>query len=322
MSNQTGQYPNENRKKQNSRNVLFTVLIGCGVGAVAALTLLIPLAWRNPDSGTAIKTPDQVVSESEQTPNENAESQTEEKTADVSSELEIVSDASSAESETESKAESETTSSTIVLEGKIGKITQSSDRLLVVVNNSTKLPSSFKTNLTKIGDVKVDKELAEAFDDMYNAAAKSDLSLWITYGYRSEKQQKEIYSLNVKSLMEEGMSKKEAQAVADKTIQQGGKSEYVTGLSVGLNTAGDEFADTSEYKWLIKNGAKYGFILRYPEDKEDITGVTYQPWRFRYVGKKNAQEMQKLDMCLEEYVQYLNSQEEKSASSTETEENG
>ena len=67
----------------------------------------------------------------------------------------------------------------------------------------------------------------------------------------------------------------------------------------------NSFAKTSEYKWLLKNAENYGFILRYPEDKEDKTKIAYESWHWRYVGEENAKRMNELNMCLEEYVEYL-----------------
>ena len=74
------------------------------------------------------------------------------------------------------------------------------------------------------------------------------------------------------------------------------------GLAVDFNEVTEGFANTKAYKWLLKNAENYGFILRYPKEKEDITGVIYEPWHWRYVGKENAIEMNEKNMCLEEFV--------------------
>ena len=76
-------------------------------------------------------------------------------------------------------------------------------------------------------------------------------------------------------------------------------------LEDNFNYVDNSFAKTSEYKWLLKNAENYGFILRYPEDKEDKTKIAYESWHWRYVGEENAKRMNELNMCLEEYVEYL-----------------
>lgn len=77
------------------------------------------------------------------------------------------------------------------------------------------------------------------------------------------------------------------------------------GLAVDFNDAETTFESTKAFSWLKQNAEDYGFIMRYPKDKEDITKITYEPWHWRYVGKDNAKEMNRLGMCLEEYVEYL-----------------
>ena len=97
-----------------------------------------------------------------------------------------------------------------------------------------------------------------------------------------------------------------------KTIQRPGHSEHHTGLCVdlvekrGLNRELDEtFEETEAFAWLSQNAHKYGFILRYPKDKTDITKYSYEPWHYRYVGVEHAKRINQLDMCLEEYIDYL-----------------
>jgi LAS superfamily LD-carboxypeptidase LdcB len=99
-----------------------------------------------------------------------------------------------------------------------------------------------------------------------------------------------------------------------------GTSDHQTGLVVDIVQTSlpskylhliQEFGDTDAGKWLAENCTKFGFILRFPEDKEDITGIVYEPWHFRFVGRYHAEKMKELNMCLEEYTEYL-SQLEKS----------
>ena len=102
--------------------------------------------------------------------------------------------------------------------------------------------------------------------------------------------------------MLQNMTKEEAEANAQKRIEPAGCSENGAGLSVDISSASAGFASTNEYKWLTENAHNYGFILRYPEDKTDVTGMIYQPWHWRYVGIDAAQEMKQTNKCLEEYL--------------------
>ena len=285
---QNEQYPNNNRKKRNQRNVVFTVCVISALGIIAAAGLVTMALVNKPASSKQEEKPttSSVVS------------------ANPSSTGSIT--MSSGES---SSAETSSATSDIQFSGKTEAFVQSEDRLLAVVNNTIKLPDSFKKNLTNAFDAKVDKSMVDDWEALYSAGEKKEHYYWITYSYRSEKDQTKLYNSRVKTLMEEeNMTKEEAKKEADQTTQKGGSSEYMTGLSIGVNTVDDAFGESSEYTWLKENSYKYGFIIRYPKDKEDITGVKFQPWRLRYVGRTHAKKMHELNLCLEEYVQYLNGQ--------------
>ena len=111
--------------------------------------------------------------------------------------------------------------------------------------------------------------------------------------------------------MASGLSQDDAQKKASETVSEPGTSDHQTGLGVHLISSGyekssaEKYAKTDCYKWLVQNASKYGFILRYPEGKEDITGASFEPWHFRYVGKENAEAMDKQGLCLEEYIKEL-----------------
>ena len=113
-----------------------------------------------------------------------------------------------------------------------------------------------------------------------------------------------------------GMTKAEAEKIAAETINRPGTSEHQTGLCLdmhNLRTAERElavtFGENDAGKWLAENCYKFGYILRYEADKTDITGIAYESWHFRYVGRYHATRMHELDMCLEEYTEYLNEME-------------
>lgn len=102
-----------------------------------------------------------------------------------------------------------------------------------------------------------------------------------------------------------GKSLEEAEILAVKWVNKSETSEHNLGLAVDFNNIKTDFENTKEFAWLIENAENYGFILRYRKEKEEITGVSYEPWHWRYVGQEHAKKINELDMCLEEYIEYL-----------------
>ena len=105
--------------------------------------------------------------------------------------------------------------------------------------------------------------------------------------------------------MQWGLPKEEAFNLALKIISLPGHNEHNTGLAIDFNAAGEEFCNTKEYEWLLENCANYGFILRYPKEKELITGRAFEPAHFRYVGEEHAKTIKAQNLCLEEYISSL-----------------
>ena len=125
--------------------------------------------------------------------------------------------------------------------------------------------------------------------------------------YRTHEKQIGLYEAQVKKHMDEGMDRAQAEKEAGKVVAVPGTSEHEVGLAVDLcdytNQNLDESqAETVTQKWLMANSWKYGFILRYPVDKSDLTGIIYEPWHYRYVGKDIAAEIYSRGICLEEYL--------------------
>ena len=105
--------------------------------------------------------------------------------------------------------------------------------------------------------------------------------------------------------MDSGYSKEAAEKEAATCIALPGSSEHHTGLAVDFNVTSQSFENSKTFKWLKENAENYGFIMRYPSDKMDITGgIIYEPWHWRFVGINIAKEMKSLGMCYEEYCQY------------------
>jgi D-alanyl-D-alanine carboxypeptidase len=122
------------------------------------------------------------------------------------------------------------------------------------------------------------------------------------------KSKKTLFENKIGKYLSNGLSNQEATVEAAKWIAVPGTSEHQTGLAVDIVAKSYQMLDkeqenTPEQKWLMENSYKYGFILRYPENKSDITGISYEPWHYRYVGKEAAKEIYENGICLEEYLE-------------------
>ncbi|WP_340082287.1 M15 family metallopeptidase [Terribacillus sp. FSL K6-0262] len=185
------------------------------------------------------------------------------------------------------------------------------DSIEVVVNKTRKFPDGWEPKDLVEPDVpfyfdehlekrKLRKEAAEALEELFAASKKDGMELVAASGYRSEARQKEIYENNVAT---------QGQEETDKVSSRPGRSEHQTGLAIDLTSAEmalaleETFIDTDEGKWLAEHAHEYGFIIRYPEGKSDITGYSYEPWHIRYVGKDLAKQIYEEGSTLEEHFQ-------------------
>ncbi len=149
---------------------------------------------------------------------------------------------------------------------------------------------------------------ARAIDNlnaMMDDAAAAGLNLYVISSFRTMEYQEGLFEKRVNQRMAEGYSRAVAENIVAEGTARPGTSDHQLGLAVDFNTIEDGFEKTAEYKWLISHCADYGFILRFPEDKEDITKVMYEPWHYRYVGEEYAKEIMSQGICLEEYVSQL-----------------
>ena len=149
-----------------------------------------------------------------------------------------------------------------------------------------------------------EKALEAMMQDMF---ARSFNDTYVTSAYRRYDKQQQIFDKYVNDLVNQGMSYDNAYAEVLKDTALPGQSEHQTGLCVDLTTktivtVDNRFADTEVFAWLQDNAWKYGFVLRYPEDKQDITKIIYEPWHWRYVGVDTAKEMKASGECFEEYL--------------------
>lgn len=173
---------------------------------------------------------------------------------------------------------------------------------LSIVNKYYKLSNDYEPELVKINQKYainerqlLTKDAKEAFEKMCEDARKDDIYLYSGSAYRSYSYQNTLYTNRVKSDGEE---------YANKTAAKAGYSEHQLGLAIDILNKRYEYLDNEdkEYKWLIENSYKYGFILRYPKNKEKITGYTYEPWHFRYLNIEVATELKEKNITYEEYI--------------------
>lgn len=180
------------------------------------------------------------------------------------------------------------------------------DWKLTLVNYANSLPDDFEPELSYIDKTRqFDARAIEQLKQMMNDMKKDGIqNVWVQSSYRSIKRQQELFNKKVNYYMNQGKSKEEAEKLTLKVINKPGTSDHNLGLAVDFNYVDYAFDKTEGYEWLKTNAEEYGFILRYPKEKVDITKVNYEPWHWRYVGKENAIKMNELDMCLEEYIEY------------------
>lgn len=156
---------------------------------------------------------------------------------------------------------------------------------ILVVNKTYSLPADYAPG--------VDSQAQQAFNEMAAGAANDGISLYVVSGYRSYYYQQQLYNNYV---YYRGVTE------TDRFSARPGHSEHQTGLAFDVNNASSSFENTPEAKWLEEHCVEYGFIIRYPQGKESVTGFKYEPWHVRYLGKENAQAVHDSGLCLEEYL--------------------
>ena len=182
------------------------------------------------------------------------------------------------------------------------------DWRITLVNKDNLLPENYQITLADIDDErKFDSRAINYLNDMLEDM-KNDVKddFWVQSAYRDPEYQEKIFNEKKQEYLDDGLSEERAELLTSKTINKPLTSEHNLGLSVDFNYVNTSFDETDAFKWLQENAEKYGFILRYKKEKEDITKIIYEPWHWRFVGEEHAKKMNELDMCLEEYIDYLN----------------
>lgn len=192
---------------------------------------------------------------------------------------------------------------------------ENAEDYLVLANKTTPLGEDYSPDDLETLECRTNKKMylrkdaANALEAMMLAMNAEGISdVFVTSAYRSYTYQVGLFDKYVSEHMADGMSKEEAIEAALEYSAQPGTSEHQTGLCLDLMTDNmtdldESFENTAAFRWLSENAHKYGFILRYPEDKVDLTGYKYEPWHYRFVGRTAATEIYNSGLCLEEYLE-------------------
>ena len=180
----------------------------------------------------------------------------------------------------------------------------SGDWKLILVNDEYRLPEDYPVELTELSNgEQVDSRMYPALQEMFDAMRADGVYPIVASGYRTAEEQQKLLDERIQEYRDDGYSRKSAKEAALLRVAKPGTSEHQLGLAVDINQEGTRSTASQVYTWLEENAWEYGFIQRYPEDKTEITGITNEPWHYRYVGKEAAKIMYGEDLCLEEYLE-------------------
>lgn len=187
------------------------------------------------------------------------------------------------------------------------------EELLLLVNKDHELQASYRPVLHSIckGRLEAADILYEDLCDMLKAGGQAGYEYWIASAYRDRTYQQGLVDEDVQKYMLKGYSYEAALQKTYEYTMPAGQSEHETGLALDILCSTNTIMDESQAyepgnKWLLEHCYEYGFILRYPAGKEDITGINYEPWHFRYVGKEAAAYLTKMGWTLEEFYEVVN----------------
>lgn len=176
---------------------------------------------------------------------------------------------------------------------------------LTLVNWEHPISADWKSEFTELryGE-KVDTRMYPYLQEMFDDCRAAGLKPLVYSGYRSRETQTALFAQKVEEYQAAGSAREEAELLASQWVARPGTSEHELGLAVDVNSEdSDECPDQAVYDWLAAHCQEYGFILRYPADKVEITGVQFEPWHFRYVGQEAAREIVTRGITLEEYLE-------------------
>lgn len=182
------------------------------------------------------------------------------------------------------------------------------EQLPLLVNLWNPLPEDYTVELEKLeGGLQIAAEARPALEQMLSDCQAAGLDVTVCSAYRTESTQNRLYQNKIARLRAAGYSREEALAEAGRWVAPPGTSEHQMGLAVDIMATDypvldEKQAQTEEQQWLMEHCWEYGFILRYPTDKSSVTGIGYEPWHYRYVGREVAASIRERGICLEEYI--------------------
>ena len=186
---------------------------------------------------------------------------------------------------------------------------------LRLVNAANPPPDDFEPETSNIAGYEhrpFDMRAADWLEKMLHDAEQDGCKLYLVSGYRSIGRQRALFQIKTEELMQQGLSAQQAEEEAARWVARPGTSEHNLGLAADIvsadwytthNDLTEDFEQTPAFAWLKANCAEYGFILRYPKEKEAVTGISYEPWHYRYVGQEAAKQIMLTGITLEEYLQ-------------------
>ena len=177
------------------------------------------------------------------------------------------------------------------------------EELPMLVNSTNKIPDDYDPDVVDMGNgFNCGRKANTAYAAMLRKANADGVNLWVVSAYRSHEKQTINFNNKVQEYKNQGYSAKDAYNATAAIIAIPGYSEHSAGLAIDINSLYTSFEDTTEYAWLIENCADFGFVIRYPKDKVEITEISYEPWHYRYVGSNHAKIIMEEKICLEEYL--------------------
>ena len=185
---------------------------------------------------------------------------------------------------------------------------EAEDWQLLLVNPWNEIPEDYEVTLKTLPDGnKVDEKAFDDLSAMLEACREAGLRPKICSSYRTQSKQTYLYNNKITRLRNAGYSRAAAEAEAGRWVARPGTSEHQLGLAVDIVSQSYQALtkkqeQTKEQKWLMEHCWEYGFILRYPNDKSEITGIGYEPWHYRYVGRDAALDIRDSGLCMEEYL--------------------
>ena len=283
------------KKKKNKENIIIAVLVSLIVilASMTAVTLI--KNKKNAEKVNASSSSEVGSSSAESISESESSSKTESTTEKISVENNVTT-----ASTTEKKSE--------VKRSESGRIIVDVDSVpwnLIVVSMEREIPEGYDPETREILDTgyELDARVTPYYEKMYRAGKKDGVTLTPFSGHRSYERQRINYNNLTETYMARyGLDREAAAKKAASVILPPGTSEHNIGLAMDICNTYDSFADSAEYAWLMKNAYKYGFILRYPKEKEAVTGIVYEPWHWRFVGVEYAKKIKDSGLCLEEYL--------------------